>query len=96
MNFKYENQESNTYLVYEVGENEQLDSMSLGMLTNNRITGLAPMLFTQMNMSKYLKYNVTSKVSLQSFFSGSKVDSVILGVHLKIIITMIIFLLSLL
>lgn len=70
MNFKYENQESNTYLVYEVGENEQLDSMSLGMLTNNRITGLAPMLFTQMNMSKYLKYNVTSKVSLQSFFSG--------------------------
>ena len=46
----YENQGTNTYLVYAIKEDDSVDSMSLGMLTNNKIHGLAPTLFTQMKL----------------------------------------------
>ena len=80
MNFIYENQGCNTYLVYRIKQDDMIDTMALGMLTNNKITGLAPMLFTQMNADRYLKYNVTSKVSLKSFFSGAVNKKRLLGV----------------
>lgn len=70
MGFVYENQGTNTYLVYSIGEQDELDTMSLGMLTNNRIPGLAATLFTQIDTEKYVKYNVSAKVSVKQFFSG--------------------------
>lgn len=36
MKFSYENQGINTYLVYEIDKSDEIDSMSLGMLTNNK------------------------------------------------------------
>ena len=66
----YENQGNNTFLVYKVSEDEQLDTMSLGMLANNRIPGLAPTMFTQMDTVKYIKYNVSAKVPASQIFSG--------------------------
>ena len=36
----YENQGNNTYLVYEIAENDVIDNLSLGMINNNRIPGL--------------------------------------------------------
>ena len=44
--------------------------MTLGMLTNNKIVGMVPILYTQMNANKYLKYNVSAKISVKQFFSG--------------------------
>ena len=70
MNFVYENQGVCTYLVYQISATDQLDTMSLGMLTNNQITGLAQTVYTQMDTEKFLKYNVSAKVSLKQFFSG--------------------------
>ena len=58
MKLTFENLGTNTYLVYEISETDELDSMSLGMLTNNSIPGFAPASFTQMDMAKYIKYNV--------------------------------------
>ena len=58
MSFSFENQGTNTYLVYAVSEEDIIDSMSLGMLTNNKIPGLAQTIFTQMDAKKYIKYNV--------------------------------------
>ena len=69
-NFKYENQGANTYLVYSVPPDNIVDTLSLGMLTNNSIPGLAKTLFTQMDGDKYIKYNVSAKISMQQFFSG--------------------------
>ena len=40
--FSYENQSTITYLVYSMAKEDAVDSMSLGMLTNNKIAGLAP------------------------------------------------------
>lgn len=67
--FTYENQGINTYLVCEIS-NENVDTMSLGMLTNNRIPGFAPAIYTQLNESKYVKYNISAKISMQQFFMG--------------------------
>ena len=58
MDFKYESQGTNTYLVYEIKAEDKIDSMSLGMLTNNKIVGFAPTFFTQMDANKFIKYNV--------------------------------------
>lgn len=70
MEFTYENYGTNTYLVYEIQPTDKVDTMSLGMLTNNKIDGLAPVIYTQMDTRKFLKYNVTAKVSVEQFFQG--------------------------
>ena len=71
MIFTYETQGAITYLVCELEPAEQVDSLSLGMLTNNHIPGLAPVLYTEMNGQRYLKYNISAKVSSDQFFGGS-------------------------
>ena len=42
MDFSYENQGANTYLVYEIKEGDSIDTLSLGMLTNNSGTHQSP------------------------------------------------------
>ena len=71
MNFEYENQGHITYLSYSVSQNEIIDTMCLGMITNNRINGLAACVYTQSNMEKYIKYNVSAKIPVNQFFSGA-------------------------
>lgn len=68
MEFSYETQGTKTFLVYTVPENEQLDMMSVGMLVNNRIPGLAQTIFTQMNHTRYLKYNISAMVQASQLF----------------------------
>lgn len=68
--FSFEHQGIRTYLVYELGEDDVLDSMSLGMVTHNRISGLAETSYTQMDENKFLKYDVTSRVTVKQFFNG--------------------------
>lgn len=80
MDFSYENQGANTYLVYEIKEGDSIDTLSLGMLTNNSIPGLTRALFTQMDEKRYIKYNVSAKVSMQQFFGGVVNRKRLLGV----------------
>ena len=80
MSFTYENLGTNTYLVYDVKPDDQIDTMSLGMLTNNKILGLVPTVFVQMNEQKLIKYNVSSKVSVRQFFSGQVNKRRLIGV----------------
>lgn len=78
--FTYENQGTNTYLVYHVGADETIDSLGLGMLTNNTIPGLAQTMCLQMNNDKFIKYNVSAKVSVRQFFTGPVNKARLLGV----------------
>lgn len=71
MKFNYETQGASTYLVCELEPTEQLDSLTLGMLTNNHIPGLAPVIHTEMNGQRFLKYNISAKVASNQFFGGS-------------------------
>ncbi|SHO52816.1 DUF6382 domain-containing protein [Anaerocolumna xylanovorans] len=82
--FKYENQGIYTYLVYEMKKEELIDTLSLGMITNNKIKGVLPVIFTQMDDTRYLKYNVSSQVSLRQFFEGTATKKRLLGVFLSI------------
>lgn len=80
MDFTYENQGNSTFLVYEIGKEDELDTMSMGMLTNNHIPGFAVALFTQMDTRKYIKFNVSSKVSVAQLFSGPVNKKRLIGV----------------
>ncbi len=80
MGFTYENQGSTNYLVYQVAKNDALDTTALGMLSNNSIPGVADTLMVQMDNVKYIKYNVTARVTLQSYFTGNVKKKQLLGV----------------
>ena len=69
--FEVETQGTNTFLVYKVNNNDNLDTMSLGMLTNNTIEGFAQTLPLHSNEDFYIKYNISSKISLEQFFSAA-------------------------
>ena len=71
LDFFFENQGTSTYLVYKIKNEDVMDTMGLGMVTNNKIMGIAPTIFTQMDDAKFLKYNITSKISLKQFFERS-------------------------
>ncbi len=67
------NVESNgtsTYLVYELQDGEEIDTLSLGMVVNNKISNVMPIIFSQVDNNKYFKYNISSKISLSQFFNG--------------------------
>ena len=78
--FQFENQGANTYLIYQFAENEGIDTMSLGMLTNNHISGLASAVYYQLDEIRAVKYNITAKVSLDQFFTGVVNKKRVLGV----------------
>lgn len=89
MNFTFENQGSNTFLVYAVGAQDSVDSMSLGMLTNNKIPGIAQAVYTQMDASKFIKYNVSAHVPVSQFFSGPVNQKRLIGVFKGIVDAML-------
>ena len=80
---------TSTYLSVQLSEDDQLDSMSLGMLTNNTIPGFASATFMQMNDKKYIKYNITSKVAVSKLFSGPVNRKRLIGVFSGIVNAML-------
>ena len=85
MKATYESQGSYSYLVYELDPEDIVESMSLGMITNNKITGLIPVVYTQMDNKRYIKYNITAKVSIRQFFEGIVNKQQILSIFLGIV-----------
>ena len=70
MNITFETQGTITYGVYQIQPEDTVDTLGLGMLTNNKIPGLAATTFTQMDSQRFIKFNVTAKVPVSQFFSG--------------------------
>lgn len=85
MSFTYENQGNNTYLVYKIGASDNVDTMSLGMITNNKIDGVVPTLFTQSDTDRFIKYNISAKVSAKEFLSGVVNKKRLLGVFISVL-----------
>ena len=80
MEFTREIQGGNTYLVYQIMPEDQIDTLGLGMIVNNKIEGIAPTIYSQMDSQKYLKYNISAKVPLNQFFMGTVVRKRLLSV----------------
>lgn len=70
MQLTYESKGTSTFLVYTMEESEVLDSMSMGMLENNHIKGILPLSYSQEDEQRYIRYNISSKVSLSQYFNG--------------------------
>lgn len=70
MHFNFESKGTDTFLVYELSKSEEIDSLTMGMVSNNRIEGVIPFSFSQLDEKRYLQYNVSSKISLSQYFSG--------------------------
>ena len=81
---QFENQGTNIFLVYRL-TGMQVDSMGLGMLTNNNIPGFASAIYTQQDREVFIKYNVTAKIELRQFFSGQVNRTRLLGVFSSIV-----------
>lgn len=80
---------TNTFVEYRIEADDELDTMSLGMLTNNNIPGLASASFAQMDLDRFIKYNVSAKVSVKQLFSGPVNKKRLLGVFSGILDAMI-------
>lgn len=66
----FENNNNSNYLVYSLESEDELDTVALGMIGNNAIQGILPMFFMQNNEKRFVKYNITAKVTLKMFFEG--------------------------
>lgn len=66
----FENQGMNQFLVYQLEDEDVLDSMTLGMLVNNQIPGLAGAAFFQLDDQKTVKYNITSRITAADLFKN--------------------------
>ena len=69
--FEIENQGTSTYLSYALDPKDERDELSFGMLANNRIEGIAPIVYSQLNNERFFKYDISSKISAKKFFSGT-------------------------
>lgn len=69
-NFTYEEQNENKYLVYEKKADDVIDTMALGMISNNKIKGIVPFTYTQIDGSLYMEYNISGLISFQESFGG--------------------------
>lgn len=68
--FTFENQGSNTFLVYKLKETDSIDSFDYGMLKNNKIEGILEPIITTMNNDVTIKFNISSKIALKQYFEG--------------------------
>ena len=88
--FKVENNDINTNLIYELKENEAADMVAIEMIQqNSNIPGLLKMIYTQNNSLRLLKYNITSKITLQQLLERNVTKKVIISVLTNTIRTLI-------
>lgn len=79
-NFTYEKKGVATYLVYTIDDSEEVDTMCLGMITNNHIRGLVPTTSLVLNGKRLLQYDVSSKVSVKQIVSDIVTSRRLLGI----------------
>lgn len=70
MKFTYETQDDSKFLVYEKTTADVIDTMALGMLSNNVIEGIVPFIYAQADDAVYMKYNISNLASLEECCAG--------------------------
>ena len=85
LKFKNETDGNKSFLVYDITSENKIDEVSLGMLINNDIKGLAKVFMSQLDDSIYLKYNISSKVPASQIFSDEISKKRIIEIFIGII-----------
>lgn len=68
--FTHEEQGDRKYLVYEKRAEDSMDTLTLEMISNNRIQGIAPLIHIQKDDSIYIKYDITGLKSFREYIQG--------------------------
>lgn len=88
--FRVENNDINTNMIYELKENELIDMVAVEMIQqNSNIPGLLKMIYTQNNSLRVLKYNITSKITLQQLLERNVTKKMIISILINTIRTLI-------
>lgn len=80
LNFTCENKGDRTYLTYMLDNISSLDTMTLGMMTNNEIKGLLHLDFSQINGQGICRFNISSKISMKQILSSPVNRNTLLGI----------------
>lgn len=70
IDFTIETQGTDTFLVTQMPDNVRKDTVGIGMLHNNKIPGLSALSEIKMDNKEYLRYNISSHISLEQVFQG--------------------------
>lgn len=70
ISFSYEEQAGKRYLVYERKSEDALDVLTLEMIRNNKVKGLAPFTCIQIDEKMLMKYDITGLISIREYLSG--------------------------
>lgn len=65
MYLRNEIEEKSTFAIYDLSEQEEIDSVTLGMLNNNVLDGVLPAHLLQINGRRSFRYNVSDLVTLE-------------------------------
>ena len=68
--FDIDEQESGKYLVYYKQERDEVDSLVMGMMENNKIEGTVPFVKVQVDTVVSYRYDITGLQPLNEYFSG--------------------------
>lgn len=87
--FKVENNGNNTNLVYRFEETDKINSVGIGMMENNKIKGILPMVYTQVDDERLFKYNITSKVPMSYLFDRNVTRKIVANCFMNIVKTIV-------
>lgn len=68
--FTYEEQGEKNYLVYEKAAEDRVDTLTLEMMSNNKIDGVVPANHIQIDDKFYMKYDITGLTNLREYLQG--------------------------
>lgn len=68
--FTYEEQGEKNYLVYEKAAEDRVDTLTLEMMSNNKIDGVVPANHIQIDDKFYMKYDITGLMNLREYLQG--------------------------
>lgn len=68
--FTVENQGIQTFLVYTLKDDDIIDEVQYDMIHDNQIPGILPTFLSTADGKRCLKFNISSRISLELFFNG--------------------------
>lgn len=77
---RYEHTGAGTFLTYELSQEDKLDNMSIGMLNYNKMDGILPIQYRQMDEVRQLVINITGMVSASQLMKSQVNKRIIVGI----------------
>lgn len=82
--FKIEEKAERRFLVYQLSEGDEIDKTCFGMISNNRIPGIAQASFTQIEDERLIKFDIGDCIPLDSFLEKPVSQAQVLAIFRNI------------